>query len=155
MNKLTIASALLLAANGTGTATTYDDAEYPCFEWDDSTSKYVAGEYTYTFADSNSTDNSAGKKYNYAFDLSLEATGSDYECDQVFKSAWSVEWTVSTDDAKSADPMFTIYYEDWSLDSTTSVCSGTYANDTSTAYVSATDISTNKTVCAYDVWFNY
>jgi hypothetical protein len=154
MNKLAIASALLLAANGMGTSTTYEDAEYPCFEWDSTTSAYVAGTYTYSFADASSMDNTAGTSYNYAFDLSLEATGTDYECDQVFHSAWSVEWSVSTTDATSVDAMFTAYYEDWTLD-TSSYCSGTYADDTSTAYVSATEMSTDKTTCAYDVWFSY
>jgi hypothetical protein len=51
--------------------------------------------------------------------------------------------------------MFEAYYEEWTLDSTTSVCSGTYADDTSTAYVSATELDTDKTTCAYDVWFHY
>jgi hypothetical protein len=77
MNKLAIASALLLAANSMGTSTTYEDADYACFEWDDTTMAYVTGDYTYSFADASSMDNTAGTSYNYAFDLSLEANGDD------------------------------------------------------------------------------
>jgi hypothetical protein len=154
MNKLAIASALFLAANGMGSTVTYDDAEYPCFMWDDTTMAYVTGDYLDAFAVASSTDNTAGTSYNYAFDITLDAATSDYECDQVFHSSWSVEWTENTDDETSVDPMAVIYYEEWTLDDA-DLCSGDYADDTSTAYVSGTDMDTDKTTCAYDVWVDY
>ena len=154
MQKLAIVSALFLAANGMGTTYTYDSAEMDCFTWDDTTSAYVAGDYLASFAVDSTDKNTAGTKYNYAFDVSFDATATDeYDCDQVFKQAWSVEWDVSDTDATSTDDMFVVYYEAWTADST-DYCSGDYADDLSTMYTSGVDETVNSTVCAYDVWFN-
>ena len=51
--------------------------------------------------------------------------------------------------------MFGVYYEAWTANSTTLVCGGDWADDTSTKYVSGDDMNTDSTTCAYDVFFHY
>jgi hypothetical protein len=158
MNKLAVIAALALATNAKmGTVYYYDDAYSPCFEWDDTTMAWVVGNVD-AFADdsANGTSDSDGNKYNYAFDITIDGTSADeYYCDNVNIQAWNVEWTVNTADADAVDAMFAVYYEEWTWDVDT--CSGSYADDTSTAFTSGEDVYADmaSTTCAYDVYAEY
>jgi hypothetical protein len=156
MNKLAVIAALALAANAK-TMIYYDDAFAPCFEWDDTTMAWVVGDVD-DFADdsTNGTTDSDGNKYNYAFDVTIDGTSdTEYYCDNVFISAWNIEWTVNTADEDATDPMFAVYYEEWTLDG--DECSGDWADDSSTAFTTGEDVYADEdsTTCAYDVYAEY
>ncbi len=66
-----------------------------------------------------------------------------------------MEWTVNTADKDAVDPMFAVYYEEWTL--TESDCDGDWADDSSTAFTTGEDVYSDEadTTCAYDVYFEY
>jgi hypothetical protein len=52
--------------------------------------------------------------------------------------------------------MFIVYYEEWAEDATTGYCTGSYADSTSTAFLSAdAGLDVTDTACAYDAYFYY
>ena len=155
MQKLAIISAAILAANAAKTVTTYNTATYDCYEYSATTEAFAIGTYASVFAILTDVTNTAGTKYNHAFDVTLDGTSTTkYECDLVFKQAWSVEWTESTADALSSGNMFDVTYESWAVN-TAMLCTGTSAGSTSTVYVSAAEKDVSDTVCAYSVNFEY
>lgn len=153
MNKLLLLSALTYAASTKMTSYTTSVAEHECFSFDASTMEYVAGSYIDSLTMETSTTDPNNVKYTYSFDVTF--AGGD-SCDQVFQSYWNAIWTDTTGDDSSTTTMFECFYEEWADDSTTSECTGSYADSSSTSFTSADPgLDTSKTICAYDAYFIY
>jgi hypothetical protein len=151
MNKLAVFAALAIAANSKYTPV--DNAYEDCFYWDVTTEAYVASAYVGANSAALATTDYNSVTYNYAFEIELDYTNSEYWCDNVFVSDFALDWTLNGSDD---DTMLIIAYEEWAVDATTGYCTGSYAYDGSTAISAPAGLSpATDGYCAYDVYFLY